>query len=66
MYEAVNPMMRDSEGVMLDSNPAYQSSVQANRMRKSASMYAVTSLQIGSSTDTETVENLGYAETDFN
>jgi len=60
MYEAANPMMHDSEGVMFDRNPSYQSTstVIANRPpHKSVSMYAATSLEIASSADTETVGN---------
>jgi len=69
VYEAVYPIMYDSEEVMFDRNPSYQSTstVIANRQpHKSASMYAATSLEIASSTDTETVvENPAYAETHF-
>ncbi|XP_065918563.1 hemicentin-1-like isoform X2 [Dysidea avara] len=63
-YQTVS-MMSDIDGVTIERNPSYQSTALANRPRKSVSMYAATSLQLASSTESETVENPGYAETHF-
>ena len=58
--------LRDRNDVTLERNPAYQSTASANRPpRKCVSMYAMTSMQLASSADTEVVENPNYAETHF-
>ena len=68
MYDSVNPLAPDHKQVTMEKNPAYKSTVLANKatVNPDAVEYENINLQPTSpNTDDVEMENPAYAETDF-